>query len=75
MLRQRRNWAAVGLILAAVAITILFRRPDGDSIGTPWKFYNNLEAMEACRTSMLMVVADTVDVYTSTIGDGFLGGA
>ena len=75
MLRKRRNWAAVALIVAAIGVTLVFTRSGEESIGRHWDFQNNIEAMEVCRIEILTILADTTDIYTSTIGDGFLGGA
>ena len=75
MLRHRRNWGAVALILAATAVTLLFTRSDEDNLGDPWGFHRDFQIMEACRTGIITVMADTIDTFTSTIGEGFLGGA
>ncbi len=75
MLRQRRNWAAVLVILAAVVIMLFFTKSSEESIGNSWNFNEDIQAIELCRNEMLTVVADTVEVFSSTIGDGFLGGA
>jgi len=75
LLRYRRNWAAVALIAAAIIVTLVFTRSRDEDVGIPWGFHRNIEVMETCRTEMLTVVADTLDILTSTIGDAFLGGA
>ncbi len=75
MLRYRRNWTAVILIAAAAVITLLFAKSGDENIGSPWRFHRNIEVMETCRLEMLAVVADTVDICTSIVGEGFLGGA
>ena len=75
MLRHRRNWAAVALILATTIITVVFTKSADEDTGNPWIFYQDIELMENCRIEMLTIVADTIEVFSSTIGDGFLGGA
>ena len=75
MLRHRRNWAAAALIMATAAITLVFTRSSDENFGPPWGFHRNIEALEVCRIEMLTVLADTVDLCTSIIGEGFLGGA
>ncbi|MCD4706197.1 MAG: M23 family metallopeptidase [Candidatus Sabulitectum sp.] len=75
MLRNRRNWGAVALIAAAIAITLIFTNSSDENIGEPWGFHRDIEAMDVCRTEILTVVADTIDIFISTIGEGFLGGA
>jgi murein DD-endopeptidase MepM/ murein hydrolase activator NlpD len=75
LLRYRRNWLAVVLIVAAVGVTMMFTVSGGENTGTPWKFYRGLNSLDSCRMGMLAVLADTIDVHMSSIGDGFLGGA
>jgi hypothetical protein len=75
LLRQKRNWTAVVLIAAAMCVTLLFRLPGDSAHGEPWRFQSSLLQMEVSRVEMLTVMADTIDTYTATIGDGFLGGA
>jgi len=65
----------VVLIAAAIGVTLLFRLP-GDTVpGEPWGFQRTLQNMKASRIEMLSIMADTIDTYSSTIGEGFLGGA
>ena len=75
MLRHRRNIAAVLLITAAAFFTWLLTGTEGEVSGEPWGFASELRAMDSCRTLILAEMADTVEVLTSTIGEGFLGGA
>jgi murein DD-endopeptidase MepM/ murein hydrolase activator NlpD len=75
LLRYRRNWLAAALILAAVGVTALFTYSHNEDGGKPWKFNGSLLLLETCRNEMLAITADTIDVYTSSVGDGFLGAA
>jgi len=75
LLRYRRNWLAVVLIVAAIGVTMMFAVSGDRGTGDPWKFCAGIDTLDSCRTGMLALLADTIDVYTSTIGDGFLGGA
>lgn len=75
MLRHRRNLTAVLVILTAAALTWAVRSTEDGGRGVPWDFRGKIESMETCRNSMLAVMADTIDIFTSTIGEGFLGGA
>ncbi len=75
MLRYKRNWLAVVLIVVAAGLTLIFRYPGEQNIGTEWSFYRDLEKLESCQIEMLIIQADTIEVFSSTIGEGFLGGA
>ncbi len=75
MLRYKRNWLSVILIIVAAGLTLIFRYPGEQNIGTEWSFYRDLEKLESCQIEMLIIQADTIEVFSSTIGEGFLGGA
>ena len=53
----------------------MVRTPADRNTGKPWRFDEPLQLMDSCRDRIRAVMADTIDVCRSTIGDGFLGGA
>ena len=63
------------VILVAAAMTWAVRSTEDTVNGVSWNFRDRIEAMESCRTDIRAAMADTIDILTSTIGEGFLGGA
>jgi murein DD-endopeptidase MepM/ murein hydrolase activator NlpD len=63
------------LVAAAMAATVLFMKPPLRRDDPAWPFHGHLAVLHASIDSMGAILADTMEVRTSIIGEGFLGGA
>jgi murein DD-endopeptidase MepM/ murein hydrolase activator NlpD len=63
------------LLAAAVAATILFMKPPLPRSGPAWFFPGEMHRLRGTIDSLGAILADTLQIRSSVIGDGFLGGA
>lgn len=75
MLRSRRNFAAVGIIVVAGLVTGLSIQGNSGGRGASWPYHDDLARIGNTREHALHVMADTIDTCVGVIGEGFLGGA
>jgi murein DD-endopeptidase MepM/ murein hydrolase activator NlpD len=75
LLRTRRNIAAAVIIVLAAAVTYVLVPSEQEATGSPWPFHRQMAAMESARIGIAAEMADTIEVLSSSIGEGFLGGA
>lgn len=62
-------------MIAGVVATILFMRPPLRPAGNAWTLHETTALLSRVTDSLSAVLADTIEVRSSVIGDGFLGGA
>ena len=75
MLRNRRNFTAVGIIVLAGFVTWISMPDSSGEERFPWPFHDDVRYMSESRDHALRTMADTVETLSGVIGAGFLGGA
>jgi len=63
------------MVAAGMAATVLFMKPPIRRSGPPWPYTAQNELLAHTLDSLGGILADTLEVRTSVIGEGFLGGA
>lgn len=62
-------------VSAGIAATLFFMEPPSWSAGSGWELDSDVARLHRSIDSLGAILADTLQVRTSVIGDGFLGGA
>ncbi len=70
--RDRTLFTAVAL--AALA-TLVFMKPPSGGAGPPWRLCDHVALLRSAIDSLGGILADTMTIRRSVVGDGFLGGA